>query len=110
MPGLLKLIKYWLSAVNVLFNPFVGPLSRIKISFPLLSMCTDELISAPKIVTFLHTLPSGKEYSPQVLNSIPKPQYEYLSGSAFSVNLTPPNKQPPKVKSVSKFGGHESNW
>ena len=34
-------------------NPFVGPFSRIKMSFPLLSSRTDELISTPKIITFL---------------------------------------------------------
>ena len=32
-----------------------------------------------------------------------------LSGSAVLVNLTPPNKQPPKVKSVLKSDAHESN-
>ena len=50
--GLVKLIEYGVSTVHVWFNPCVGPLPRIKKSFPLLSMCTDELISAPKIITF----------------------------------------------------------
>ena len=55
--GLVKLIEYWVSAVNVvLFIPCVEPLSRIKISFPLSSICTDELISTPKIMTFLPML------------------------------------------------------
>ena len=40
---------------------------------------------------------------------MPKPLYEYLSGSAFLVNLTPVNKQPPKVKLVFKSCDHESN-
>ena len=43
----------------------------MKISFPLLSICTDELISTPKMITFLPTLPSGKEYSPQESNPMP---------------------------------------
>ena len=36
---------------------------RIKVSFPLLSICTDQLISGPKIMTFLLMLPSGTERS-----------------------------------------------
>ena len=48
-----KLIHYFASVVNMISsNPCVGPSPRIKISFPLLSTCTDELISAPKIMTF----------------------------------------------------------
>ena len=50
------------------------------------------------MITFLPTLPSGKEYFPRVWNPISKPLYKYLSGSVFLVNLTPPNKQLPKVK------------
>ena len=33
MSGFVKLIEYWGSAVNVWFNPCVGPLPRIKIFF-----------------------------------------------------------------------------
>ena len=33
----------------------------------------------------------------------------YLSGSAFLVNLTPPNKQSFKVKSEFKYRDHVSN-
>ena len=54
-------------------------------------------------------LPLGKEYCPRLSNPKPKPLYEYLSGSAFLINLWPPNKQPPEVKSVFKSCGHESN-
>ena len=40
----LKLIGYLASAVNLISsNPCAGPSPRIKISFPLLSTCTDEL-------------------------------------------------------------------
>ena len=52
-PESVKLIEYFASAVNVVSsNPWVGPLPRIKIYFPVLSTFTDELISAPKIITF----------------------------------------------------------
>ena len=54
---------YFASAVNVVSsNPCVGPSLRIKIYFPLLSICTDELKSAPKI-TFFPMVPSGNESS-----------------------------------------------
>ena len=108
IPSLVKLIEYWVSAANIWFNPCISSLPRIRIYFPLLSICTDELISTPK-TKFLPTLPSSKEYCPRVSNTIPKPPYEHLSGSVFLVNLTPPNKQPPKVKSVFKSRDHESN-
>ena len=66
-----KLIECWVSAVNVWFYTCVGPLPRTKMSFPLLSMCTDELILIPKIITFLNMPSSDKEWYPRVLNSIP---------------------------------------
>ena len=67
-----KLIEYWDSAVNVVSsNPCVGPIPRIKISFPLLSTCTDELKSTPKIMTFLPPLPSGNENPERESNPIP---------------------------------------
>ena len=48
-----KLIGYLAYADNAVpSNPCVGPLPRIKISFPVLSACTDELISTPKIMAF----------------------------------------------------------
>ena len=71
IPGHVKLIEYWISAAKLWFNSFVGPLPRIKISFPLLLIWTDELISAPKIIKSLATLTSGKEYSSRVSNPIP---------------------------------------
>ena len=44
-----KLIEYIASAVNVeSSNPCVSPSPRIKVSSPLLSICTDELLSATK--------------------------------------------------------------
>ena len=60
------------SAVNVVsLNPCVGPSPRIKISFPLLSLCTDELISAPKIMKFFPKLPSLNKNSERVSNHMP---------------------------------------
>ena len=47
-----KLIDYFFSAVNVvLSNPCAEPSPRIRISFFLLSTCTEELIPTPKIIT-----------------------------------------------------------
>ena len=47
-------------------NPCVGP--RIKIYFTLLSTCTDELISAPKIMTYFPELQSANENSERESN------------------------------------------
>ena len=49
------------------------------------------------------------ENSERELNPIPQTLYTYLSGSAFLVNLAPPNKQPFKVKSEFKSQDHVSN-
>ena len=56
VPDLVKLIEYWVSAVNVWFNPCVGA-------------CIGRL-SPPKI-NFVATLPSDKEWSVWVSNQIP---------------------------------------
>ena len=61
-------------------------------SFPLLLICTDELISALKIMTFFPVLPSVNKNSGRESNPIPYPLYLYLSGSAFLVDFTDPNK------------------
>ena len=54
-PDCVKLIGYFASAVNVVsFDPCVGLSPIIKVSLPLLSTLIDELISAPKIMTFFH--------------------------------------------------------
>ena len=70
-PGCVKIIGYFASGVNVWFNPYVGPSTRIKISFPLLSTWTDEFISAPKIITLLSTLPSINGNSEWESNPMP---------------------------------------
>ena len=66
-----KLIGYFVSAINVWFNPCLGPSPRIKISFPLLSTLADELISATKIITVLPILPSVNENSERDSNPMP---------------------------------------
>ena len=67
-----KLIEYWASAVSIVSsNACVGPLTRIKISFLLLLICIDELISTPKLMIFLPTLPSGDGNSERESNLIP---------------------------------------
>ena len=48
-----KSIGYMFSAVNEFsLNPRVGPLPNNNMYFLLLSICEEELISAPKITTF----------------------------------------------------------
>ena len=65
----LLLIEYSSSAFNLIF---VGPLRRIMKSFFLLSIRTDELISAPNVITFLPTLlPFDSENLPRALNPVP---------------------------------------
>ena len=73
-------------------NPCVGPLPRIEMSFFLLSIFDDELVSTPKIMTFLPiSLPNEKDVS--LWNPVPYPEYPYLSISEFLVSLTDPSKQ-----------------
>ena len=76
----------------MLSNPYVSPLPRIKMSFFLLLIFVEELISTQKIITFLQiSLPTGKDVF--LSNPIPYPEYPYLLISTFLVNLTDPNKQ-----------------
>ena len=55
----------------VSYNPCVGSSPRIKISFPYLSICTDELISVPKMMTFFPKLPSVNEKFERESNPMP---------------------------------------
>ena len=75
------------SAVNVVSsNPCVGPSPKIKISLFLLSVCTDELISAPEAKTFFAMCPSVNVNSEGESNPMTQPLYLYLSRSAFLVS------------------------
>ena len=85
--------EYIFSADSVCSSPCVGPSPRIKISFFLLSIFVDELISTPKIITFLPVAPLTCEKSRCLSNPLPHPKYLYLSISTFLVNLIAPNKQ-----------------
>ena len=70
--GSVKLIRYIGSAFNVVSsNPCIGPSGRIKISFPLLSICTDGLISGPKIMTLFPIIPSLNKNSERESNPTP---------------------------------------
>ena len=62
-------------------------------SFFPLSIFDDELISTPKIITFLPILLPMEKKSPYLSNPIPHPEYQFLSILGFLVNLTDPNKQ-----------------
>ena len=73
-------------------NPCVGPSPTIEISFFLLSICTEELISTLKIIQFVPN-PLLTENFPFLSNPMPYPEYLYLPMSGFLVNLTTLNKQ-----------------
>ena len=86
-------IHFFSTFMNTLCsNPCVGPFPRIKISFFLLSIFVDELISTPKIIRFLLT-PLPNEKRPCLSNPNKQSEYSYLSISVFLVNLTAPNEQ-----------------
>ena len=76
-----KLIKYIFSVYSACLNPCVGPLPKIKISFFLLSIFVNEVISTPQIFKFL---------------SVP-PEFLHLSISEFLAKLSATNKQFPRV-------------
>ena len=88
-----KLMEYVFSALSVCSKPCVGPLPKIKMSFFLLSIFVDEVMSIPKIATFLPNPVPGNQKLPCLSNPIPYSKYLYLSISAFLVRLTAPNKQ-----------------
>ena len=78
---------------------------KIKISFFLLLVCAEELLSTPNITASLpKPLPSDKEAFPRVLNQIPYSKQEYLSKSS----LAAPNKEFTNVKSALKLCDHKS--
>ena len=62
--------------------------------------------SASCILAFLPNLLSYNRKLPPVSNPIPLPEYSYLSGSAFLVNLTTPNKELPNRKTLPTLNGH----
>ena len=68
-------------------------------SFFLLSIFVDELISTPKIITFWpNPVPKNQKFPgnqkfPCLSNPLPYREYPNLSMSAFLVKLTAPNKQ-----------------
>ena len=86
-----KLIEYIFPALGVCSNLCVGPFPKNKLSFFLLSIFVDELISTPKIITFLPNPVPGNEKLICLSDPIPQPEYPYLSISAFLVNVTAPN-------------------
>ena len=66
-----KLIEYIFYALSVCSKPCVGPLPKIKICFFLLSVVVDELISTPKILTFLLVPTEGCEKNHFLSNPVP---------------------------------------
>ena len=70
--GLEKLIEYFNSTVMVVSsNPSAGTLLKTKVSFFLILLCADELLSTSKITTFLLQSKLETEKSEQELNPIP---------------------------------------
>ena len=65
-----KLIEYNFSALSVCSDPYVRPLPRIKISFFLLSIFIDELLSNFKNITLLPNPVPGNERLPCLANPI----------------------------------------
>ena len=73
--NLKKLAEYLNSTVIVVSsNPVVGPSPQTNISFFKSSLCTDELLSTPKITTFLYQLKPRHKKSEQESNSISYPE------------------------------------
>ena len=93
MFSIVKLIEQIFSVLSVYSNYCVGPLPRIKMSFFLLSIFDDKLISTPKIITFLPSPQDGCEKNLFLSNPIPYPEYLCRSISICFVNLTAPNRQ-----------------
>ena len=82
-------MEYLVSAVNfVPFNPWVLPSPRIKISFFLVSTCTEELKSTPKIITLEPNPPVGNEKIPQLSNLIPGLEYLHSLILTFFANCS----------------------
>ena len=61
--------------------------------FFFISIIVDELMSTPRIITFLPNPVPGNEKLLFLSNPIPYPEYPYFSMSVLLVNLTAPNKQ-----------------
>ena len=94
-------MEYIFSAVSICSNPCVGHFPRTNMSFFLLSIWAEELISTPKINTFWPNPPPGNEKLDLLSNPIPKPEYPYFSISAFFIKVTATNKQCFSVGSLS---------
>ena len=81
----------------------------IKISLFLLLACTDELISTPKIMTFLPQSKFGIEKCERESDPTPYLEEEYLLGIAFLVSFTALKKQSFRVNSAFKSCDHAVN-
>ena len=90
----------------VLFNPCIGSLPRINKSLFLLSTCTAELISTPKIMTFLPTLLSVYENCERISNAVAT---IFVFIWIIILTLLNRSKQSYRVKLVFKSCEHLSN-
>ena len=87
--------------------PKVGPSPNIKKLFLRLSEWDNELLSTPKIITFL-AVSLLKLYQPVLSNVIPYPLYTNFSLSIFFTILVAPNKQFLNLKLLVGFLGQVS--
>ena len=91
MYALLKLIKRFSDDPRLPLIPKVGPSPNIEKLFLQLSESDDELLSTPKMITYL-AMSLPKLQKPALSNVIPYPLYTYFSLSLFNI-LIAPNKQ-----------------
>ena len=81
-----KLIEYTFTALNLCSYPCVGPLPRIKMSFFLLQIFVDELMSTPKIIKFFRFLQKGTKNT-FLSNPIPYPKIVTININMFLFNF-----------------------
>ena len=91
-------------------NPLAGAIAKVEISFFLLLLCSDKLLSTPKAITLLlNLLLFHNEKGEGVSDSITYPEQKYLSESAFLFNLTAPNKEFAKLKLLPRSNYQKVN-
>ena len=109
MFALLKLISNLFSGdPKFQLIPKVGPSPDIKKLLLRLSELNDELLSTPKIITFL-AVSLSKLQKPPLSNVIPYPLYTYFSLSLFFTILIAPNKPFLNLKLLVRFLGQAFN-
>ena len=95
------LIDYLAFAVIVFWsNPCAEDSPKAKLSLFLFSTCADDLLATQNIITFLTNSPFANKEDEHASYAIPFLEQEYLSGSAFLINVAASNKKSFNVKSA----------